>query len=126
MRINPSSMLVVVDTQLADFTVSPRLLEMADTLVVIDHHIRGTSGIENAALFYHDTNASSVCELVTELMQYFGDDLKPLPVELEALLCGITRTPRVSRSTPACVRGGVLPAPDGADTTVTRQLVGRS
>jgi len=125
MRISPSSMLVVVDTQLADFTVAPRLLEMADTLVVIDHHIRGTSGIENAALFYHDTNASSVCELVTELMQYFGDDLKPLPVELEALLCGITLdTKGFSFNTGVrTFEAASYLRRLGADTTVTRQLV---
>ncbi len=83
-------MLVVVDTQLAGYTISPELIELAETVVVIDHHLKGASAIENAALIYHEPYASSVSELVTELMQYFDEDIKPLPIELEALLCGIT------------------------------------
>jgi c-di-AMP phosphodiesterase-like protein len=125
MRINPSSMLVVVDTQLADFTVSPGLLEMADTVVVIDHHLRGTTGIENAALFYHDPYSSSACELVTEVMQYFGEDLKPLPIDLEALLCGITLdTKGFSFNTGVrTFEAASYLRRLGADTTVTRQLM---
>jgi c-di-AMP phosphodiesterase-like protein len=125
MRINPTSMLVVVDTQLAGFTVSPGLLEMADTVVVIDHHIRGTSNIENAALFYHDPYSSSACELVTEVMQYFGEDLKPLPIDLEALLCGITLdTKGFSFNTGVrTFEAASYLRRLGADTTVTRQLV---
>jgi c-di-AMP phosphodiesterase-like protein len=125
MRISPSSMLVVVDTQLAGFTVSPGLLEMADTVVVIDHHIRGTSSIENAALFYHDPYSSSACELVTEVMQYFGEDLKPLPIDLEALLCGITiDTKGFSFNTGVrTFEAASYLRRLGADTTVTRQLV---
>ncbi len=125
MRISPASMLVVVDTQLAGFTVSPGLLEMADTVVVIDHHIRGTESIENAALFYHDPYSSSACELVTEVMQYFGDDLKPLPIDLEALLCGITLdTKGFSFNTGVrTFEAASYLRRLGADTTVTRQLV---
>lgn len=125
MRISPSSMLVVVDTQLASFTVSPGLLEMADTVVVIDHHIRGTSSIENAALFYHDPYSSSACELVTEVLQYFGEDLKPLSIDLEALLCGITLdTKGFSFNTGVrTFEAASYLRRLGADTTVTRQLV---
>jgi len=125
MRISPTSMLVVVDTQLAGFTVSPELLEMADTVVVIDHHIRGTSSIENTALFYHDPYSSSACELVTEIMQYFSDDLKPLPLDLEALLCGITLdTKGFSFNTGVrTFEAASYLRRLGADTTVTRLLV---
>ena len=90
LRISSTSMVVVVDTQIAEFTVSPGLIEMADTVVVIDHHIRGTSSIDNAALYHLDPYASSACELVTEVMQYFDDDLAPLHIDLDALLSGIT------------------------------------
>lgn len=90
MRIGASSMLVVVDTQLKSFTVAPGLIGLSNTVVVIDHHLRGTTNIEDTALYYHEPYASSACELVTEILQYFGDDVKPLPIDLDALLCGIT------------------------------------
>ncbi len=90
MRMGPSSMLIIVDTQIASFTVAPSLIDIPDTVVVIDHHLRGTTNIEETALYYHEPYASSACELVTEILQYFGEDVRPLPIDLDALLCGIT------------------------------------
>lgn len=125
LRITPTSMLVVLDTQISDFTISPGLLEMADTVVVIDHHIRGTSNIEKAALYCHDPYASSACELVTEIMQYFDDDLKPLPVDLDALLSGITLdTKGFSFNTGVrTFEAASYLRRRGADSSVSRQLM---
>jgi len=125
MHISATSMLVIVDTQLAAFTISPGLLEMADTVVVIDHHIRGTSAIEKSTLFYHDPYASSACELVTEIMQYFDDDLKPLPIDLEALLCGMTLDTKgfTFNTGVRTFEAASYLRRQGADTTVTRLLV---
>ncbi|MGE5496290.1 MAG: DHH family phosphoesterase [Burkholderiales bacterium] len=90
LAISSSSLLVVVDTVIPYLTVYPPLIELAETMVVIDHHLKGASSIEEAALYYHEPYASSVSELVAELLQYFDEDIKPLNIELEALLCGIT------------------------------------
>jgi len=88
--ITPASLLVVVDTQIASFSASPELLDRAETVVVIDHHLRGTDNIENATLYYHEPFASSAAELVTEVVQYYDDTIALLPLEAEALLSGIT------------------------------------
>lgn len=125
MRMNSTSLLVVVDTQLAGFTNSPNLLELTDTVVVIDHHLRGTTNIEKATLYYHEPYASSACELVTELLQYFGEDVKPLGIDLEALLCGITMdTKGFSFNTGVrTFEAASYLIRSGADTTAIRQLV---
>ena len=125
MAIGNGSMLVVVDTQLADITVAPNLLELVDTVVVIDHHLRGATNIENAALYYHEPSASSAAELVTEIMQYFGEDLKPLGIELEALLCGIMiDTKGFSFNTGVrTFEAASYLRRAGADTTAVRQLI---
>lgn len=124
-RISASSMLVVVDTQHANFTVAPNLLELADTVVVIDHHLRGTTNIEKTALYYHEPYASSASELVTEIVQYFGEDIRPLPIDLEAMLCGITiDTKGFSFNTGVrTFEAASFLRRYGADTTVIRQLV---
>jgi len=124
-RIGASSMLVVVDTQHAGSTIAPNLLELADTVVVIDHHLRGASNIENSALYYHEPYASSVCELVTEILQYFDEDIRPLPIDLEALLCGIIiDTKGFSFNTGVrTFEAASYLRRQGADTTVIRQLV---
>ncbi len=84
------TMLIVVDTQIADFALAPALLEKADTLVVIDHHLRGTDHIENPTLYLHEPYASSTAEMVTEILQYFADKMHIKPLEVESLLAGIT------------------------------------
>ncbi|MEG1932392.1 MAG: DHHA1 domain-containing protein, partial [Pygmaiobacter sp.] len=55
-----------------------------------DHHRKMVGHIDNAVIFYHEPYASSVSELVAELLQYTGGrDDKPTALESEALLAGI-------------------------------------
>ncbi|MEI6100327.1 MAG: DHH family phosphoesterase [Eubacteriales bacterium] len=88
--LEENSMLILLDTQIEGHTLVPGLLEKAPTLVVIDHHLRGTTHISTATLMYHEPYASSTAELVTEIIQYFSDRIKLKPIEAEALLAGIT------------------------------------
>ena len=83
------SLLVVVDTHISTFVEFPKVLDKAETKVVIDHHRRTKSEIENAVIFHHDPNASSACEMVTELLQYINPDMKIEKYVSEALLAGI-------------------------------------
>ncbi len=84
------SVLVVVDTQRASNTVAPELLKKAEHIVLIDHHRRNADYIDNATLHYLETRASSASEMVTEVMQYFADSVKPAAFTCSALLAGIT------------------------------------
>ncbi len=59
-------------------------------IVVFDHHRKSTDFIEKAVLIYHEPYASSTCELITEMIQYFGEKIKLKPLEADALLAGIT------------------------------------
>lgn len=83
------SMLVVVDTQVKNHVIAPWLLADTENIVVIDHHLKGTGSITGAALFYHEPYASSTAEMVTEVMQYFSERVKPTALEAEALLAGL-------------------------------------
>lgn len=85
-----NSVLVVVDTQRASNTVAPALLSMTEHIVLIDHHRRSADYIDNATLHYLETRASSASEMVTEVMQYFADSVKPAAFTCSALLAGIT------------------------------------
>lgn len=125
LAISRSSMLVLVDTLIPSLTVNPGLIGLAETLVVIDHHLKGAASIEEAALYYHEPYASSVSELVTELIQYFSEDIKPLSVELDALLCGITiDTKGFSFNTGSrTFEAASYLKENGADSTAVRQLI---
>lgn len=86
---DPKTLLVVVDTHRPRYTEFPELLSHVNQVVVLDHHRRGADYIQEAALTYQETYASSTCELVTEILQYVDEKLKLKPVEAEALYAGI-------------------------------------
>lgn len=82
------TLLIVVDTHRPDFVDFPALLQHCQTVVVIDHHRKMVDYIENAVIFYHEPYASSACEMVSELLQYFGERLIGRS-EANALMAGI-------------------------------------
>ncbi|MEG2176296.1 MAG: DHH family phosphoesterase [Oscillibacter sp.] len=89
LKMQPGSLLIVVDTNRPDMVESPQLLEACNRVAVIDHHRRAASYIENAALNFHEPYASSTSELVAELLQYLVEPTDLLMEEAEALLAGI-------------------------------------
>ena len=87
-RMTRKTLLIITDTHRADFVDSREVYDHASTVVVIDHHRKNVGFIDNAVIFYHETYASSACELVAELLQYMGKD--PVgKLEAEAMLAGI-------------------------------------
>ena len=89
LRVQPGTLLVVVDTNRPGSVESEQLLDTCNRVAVIDHHRRGSSYIEKMALNYHEPYASSASELVAELLQYLLEPQDLLRAEAEALLAGI-------------------------------------
>ena len=88
-KIEPGTLLVVVDTNRPEQVEVPALLTQCERVAVIDHHRVAATYIQNAALNYIEPYASSACELVTEILQALPDVQHILPCEAEALLAGI-------------------------------------
>ena len=89
LRVQPDTLLVVVDTNRPESVESEPLLESCNRVAVIDHHRRSSSYIEKMALNFHEPYASSASELVTELLGYLLETGDLLKTEAEALLAGI-------------------------------------
>ena len=87
--VGANTLLIVVDTHNPEITECPELLSKAGQVVVIDHHRKMVNHIDRAVIFYHEPSASSTCEMVTELVQYFNDGTSITRLEAEALLSGI-------------------------------------
>ncbi|GAA3410831.1 DHH family phosphoesterase [Paenibacillus hodogayensis] len=85
----PRSLAVVVDTHKASMVAEPKLLQQTHRIMVIDHHRRSEEFLNEATLVYMEPYASSTCELVTELLQYFHDRLSMDVLEATSLLAGI-------------------------------------
>ena len=74
--VDSSSVLVVVDVNKPSITECPELLKIVKTVVVLDHHRQGEEVINNAVLSYVEPYASSACEMVAEILQYFNEGVK--------------------------------------------------
>ena len=84
------TLVIVVDTHRPGMVECPELLDMADKIVVIDHHRLSDDSIENLTLSYVESYASSASELMTEIIQYTSNKKIVNKFEAEALLAGIT------------------------------------
>lgn len=87
--LEPTTLLIIVDTNRPSYVESLQVLEAASKVVVIDHHRRAADYIENYAVSMHEPYASSTCEIVTELLQYMLTTTKITKTEAEALFSGI-------------------------------------
>lgn len=87
--VNSKTLLCVVDTHKSSYVNVPELLDRTSNTAVIDHHRRSDGFIEKPTLLYHETYASSCCEMVAEMLQYMTE--KPIlsHAEATAVYCGI-------------------------------------
>ena len=88
-EVTDNSALVVVDVNKPSLTECPELLKNCKSIVVLDHHRQGKEVIENATLSYVEPYASSTCEMVSEILQYIGENIKVRPEEADAIYGGI-------------------------------------
>lgn len=87
--VDANTLLVIVDVNRPSLLESEELLSYARTIIIFDHHRQTNEAIENAALSYIEPYASSTCEMIAEILQYIGGNLKLRPVEADALYAGI-------------------------------------
>ena len=87
-----------------------------------------TNYIENAVIFHHEPYASSASEMVTELVQYFGDAGKLSQYSAEALLSGIMLDTKsfVMRTGVRTFEAAAYLRKMGADTVAVRSLFANS
>ena len=86
---NGNTVLVVVDVNKPSITECPELLKICKSIVVLDHHRQGAEVIENATLSYVEAYASSACEMVSEILQYTGENIKITSAEADCMYSGI-------------------------------------
>lgn len=83
------TLVMVVDTNRPSYTDCPELLKKSRSIVVFDHHRQGNEVIENPILSYIEPYASSTCEMVAEVLQYFSEKVHLKPQEADSIYTGI-------------------------------------
>ena len=86
---NRDTLLMVVDVNRPSHTECPELLRRTDTVCVFDHHRQGSEIIEGPVLSYVEPYASSACEMIAEVLQYFPENIKLEPHEADCIYAGI-------------------------------------
>ena len=126
--IDKRTLLVVVDTHRKSFLEYPELFDLVNTVVVIDHHRKTVDHINKAVIFYHEPNASSASEMVTELIQYINVDVEVPQVCAEALMSGITLDTKnfVIKTGVRTFEAAAYLRSLGADTVKVKQLFSNS
>ena len=87
--VDRNTVVVVVDTNRPSYTECEDILHMTPTVVVFDHHRRGNEIIGHAVLSYIEPNASSACEMVAEILQYFADNVRLKGGEADCIYAGM-------------------------------------
>ena len=123
--VDNNTVVVVVDTNRPSYTECEELLHMTKTIVVLDHHRRGSEVIENAVLSYVEPYASSACEMVAEILQYFSDDLRIRNMEADCLYAGIMIDTNnfTTRAGVRTFEAAAFLRRSGADVTRVRKLL---
>lgn len=126
--IDKRTLLVVVDTHRKSFLEYPELFDLVNTVVVIDHHRKTVDHINKAVIFYHEPNASSASEMVTELIQYIDVEVEVPQVCAEALMSGITLDTKnfVMKTGVRTFEAAAYLRSLGADTVKVKQLFSNS
>lgn len=120
-----NTLVMVVDTNKPSYTECPELLKRTDYICVFDHHRQGSEVIKNPLLSYIEPYASSACEMVAEVLQYFQEGFKLEPEEADCIFAGMlidtnnfmTKTGVRTFEAAAYLRRA------GADVTRVRKLV---
>ena len=122
--VGDDAALVVVDVSRPGITECPDLLRMCKSIVVLDHHRQGSEVIQNATLSYIEPYASSACEMVSEVLQYIGGNIKMRPEEADALYSGIVLDTNnfVSKTGVRTFEAAAFLRRSGADVTRVRKL----
>lgn len=122
--VTGKTLVVVVDIHKPTMVECPEIIKFAPRVVLIDHHRRSTEYIQKPVLVYHEPYASSTCEMVTEILQYIGNDIRISKDEAEALFAGITLDTKnfMVKTGVRTFDAAAYLRRKGVDTTVVRQL----
>lgn len=87
--VDKNTALIIVDVNSVERFECPDLVELTDTVVLIDHHRQGLDQLAKVSLLYQEPSASSASEMVTELLRYISGGIKLKKIEAEALFAGM-------------------------------------
>ena len=123
--IEEGTLLIVVDTQNKNYVEMPELVDQVKNSVLIDHHRPSGTAIKASVFSYIEAYASSTCELVCELLQYFNKKDIMGKTEANALMAGICMDTKMfmSKTGVRTFEAASYLKRKGADTVIAKTLL---
>ena len=87
-EMNENSILLLVDVSNPEITMSPKILDIAERIAIIDHHRPGEK-LLSQIFSYQESAASSTCEMVSEIIRYSENKIRITPEVATYMLTGI-------------------------------------
>ncbi len=87
--VRPKTLLVVVDVNNFPHSECPKLIDMVEDFVIIDHHTQTNVFEKEPTISYIEPSASSASEMVAEILEQFLGAKRLLKEEAELMLSGI-------------------------------------
>ena len=115
---------MVVDTNSQSYVACEELLHLTNTIVVLDHHRQDKNYIRNTVLSYVEPYASSSCEMVAEILQYFNEEIRLRNVEADTLYAGmlVDTNSFIQRTGVRTFEAAAYLRRSGADVTRVRKM----
>lgn len=88
-KVNDQTLLILIDHHSGSQSNTPEMIEKTKNVIVIDHHRRVNDAIPDLLLNYVEPYASSSVELVTELIDFFEEDVDIHKFEATIMLAGM-------------------------------------
>lgn len=70
------NLLIVLDTNKKELVQSQEIIKKINKKIVIDHHDLGKTSLKDCIMI-NDTEVSSTCEMITELVEYYDVEIEP-------------------------------------------------
>ena len=87
-EMDPNSILFLVDCSNPEISMSPKLIDEAERIAIIDHHRPGEK-LLSQIFSYQESAASSTCEMVSEIIRYSENKIRVTPEVATYMLTGI-------------------------------------
>lgn len=116
-------LLIIVDVHKKELIESPNLLDRINHVIVLDHHIKGSSYITKTILSYINSHMSSVTEFMVYYLKYLNKSVDPVIATIMITGIEIDTNSYKLKTTEKTYEAAAILASFGADSILKQELL---
>jgi len=119
---NKNSLVIILDTQKKQLVEQPKLLEITNNIVVLDHHIKSKDSIK-ANISYINSTLSSTVEFIAHYMRYLNFNIDPLLATFLLIGLEIDTNNFTQKTTDKTYETAAFLSRQGADNVIKQEIL---